>query len=33
MKIDLKNKKEKLDVVHYTSKELKDTLETGWDPR
>ena len=29
----LKNKKEKLDVVHYTSKELKDTLETGWDPR
>ena len=29
----LKNKKEKLDVVHYTSEELKDTLETGWDPR
>lgn len=29
----LRNKKEKLDVVHYTSEELKDTLETGWDPR
>lgn len=29
----LKNKKEKLDFVHYTSEELKDTLETGWDPR
>lgn len=28
-----KNKKEKLDFVHYTSEELKDTLETGWDPR
>lgn len=29
----LRNKKEKLDFVHYTSEELKDTLETGWDPR
>lgn len=29
----LRNKKEKLDIVHYTSEELKDTLETGWDPR
>ena len=29
----LRNKKEKLDLVHYTSEELKDTLETGWDPR
>lgn len=29
----LRNKKGKLDVVHYTSEELKDTLETGWDPR
>ena len=29
----LRNKKEKLDVVHYTSEELKDTLETRWDPR
>ncbi|WP_315337217.1 AAA family ATPase [Fusobacterium pseudoperiodonticum] len=29
----LRNKKEKLNFVHYTSEELKDTLETGWDPR
>ena len=29
----LRNKKEKLDFVHYTSEELKDTLEMGWDPR
>ena len=29
----LRNKKEKLDFIHYTSEELKDTLETGWDPR
>lgn len=29
----LRNKKEKLDFVHYTLEELKDTLETGWDPR
>ena len=29
----LRNKKEKLDFVHYTSEELKDTVETGWDPR
>ena len=29
----LRNKKERLNFVHYTSEELKDTLETGWDPR
>ena len=29
----LRNKKENVNFVHYTSEELKDTLETGWDPR